>query len=276
MDEQVYQQLLKLQLPYVTPIPLSTFENDALLSVKPGRSRAEYCWTITPFTPELVFSRDAAVNRVTYIDADLLFFNDPSILFREFEQSGKHVMITEHAYAPEYSNYLENSGRFCVQFMVFDRTPQAQVILAWWKARCLEWCFARLEDGKFGDQKYLDVWPQMFADDVHILKQVEQTLAPWNVDYLLNLQPKGFRPVLFHFHSFRIIASDCARLYEGYRISASSRYLYDEYIAFLQEQIDQLRQHGIPLPLLPESADVRAKLRSWITLFRGYSARAGI
>ncbi|MCB5184127.1 glycosyl transferase [Methylobacillus gramineus] len=276
MDQEVHEQLEKLQLPHVSLMRLADFESQALLDVKSSRSKAEYCWTITPFTAEWVFSRDVKVERVTYLDADLLFYKDPSILFQEFEQSGKHVMITEHAYAPEYFKYLESSGRFCVQFMVFDRSDSARVVMQWWQARCLEWCYARLEDGKFGDQKYLDVWPEMFAQEIHILKRVEQTLAPWNVDYLLQGQKPGFKPVFFHFHAFRIIAPDCVKLFEGYRIASTSRYLYDEYLTSLRLQCKVLHQHDIPLALLPERHSVRSRLRSWLMAAKGLSVRVRI
>ena len=44
----------------------------------------------------------------------------------------------------------------------------------------MEWCFNRFEEGKFGDQKYLDKWPELFDDKVHILSNKELLLAPWN------------------------------------------------------------------------------------------------
>ena len=276
MDEKVQVQLEILQLPHLTTISLTEVEDESLLSVKSGRTRAEYCWTITPFTPGLVFSRDLSAERVTYLDADLLFFASPDILFQEFKQSCKHVMITEHAYAPEYLKYMETSGRFCVQFMVFDRSARAERILAWWKARCIEWCFARLEDGKFGDQKYLDVWPQIFSEEVHILRQVENTLAPWNVDHLLKQKPFDFRPVLFHFHALRIIADDCIKLFDGYKVTQSSMYLYEEYLDILRSQIMRLRRHGIQMPVLAEQAGWRSQVRSWINSARGLSSRVKI
>ena len=126
------------------------------------------------------FDRDPSAARATYIDADVFFLDDPRILLEELDESGKHVLITEHAYSPEYDR-SHDSGRFCVQFLTFDRSPAAGEVIAWWQERCLEWCFARYENGKFGDQFYLDQWPALFGDRVHIVRQVEKTLAPWNV-----------------------------------------------------------------------------------------------
>ncbi len=135
---------------------------------------------MTPFACQAVFDRDPSARRATYVDADVFFFDDPRILLKELDESGKHVLITEHAYAPEYDR-SHDSGRFCVQFLTFDRSDPAQDVMRWWQERCLEWCFARYEDGKFGDQVYLDQWPTLFGDRVHIVRQVEKTLAPWNV-----------------------------------------------------------------------------------------------
>src|SRR5690554_6344731 len=76
MDVTVQQQLSQLGLPCVSLIPLAEVETDALLARKAGRTRGEYCWTLTPFTPQLVFERDQRVDRVTYLDADLFFFDN--------------------------------------------------------------------------------------------------------------------------------------------------------------------------------------------------------
>jgi hypothetical protein len=103
MDEQVESNLKRLALPHVETIPVREMEDERLLAVKPGRSRGEYCWTLTPFVSQAVFDRDKSVERVTYLDADLFFFGSPQPLFEELEQSGKDVMITDHAYDPRYA-----------------------------------------------------------------------------------------------------------------------------------------------------------------------------
>ncbi len=60
--------------------------------------------------------------------------------------------------------------------MTFKRND-GELVRSWWEERCLEWCYARFEDGKFGDQKYLDDWTSRFNKQVHVLKNKELMLA---------------------------------------------------------------------------------------------------
>ncbi|HUI44928.1 MAG TPA: glycosyl transferase [Nitrospirota bacterium] len=250
MDELVEDQLQRISLPNVTLIPVSSIETRDLLDLKKGRTRGEYCWTITPFTFEAVFDRDANVERVTYLDADLFFFSNPQILLQELNESRKHVLITEHAYAPEYNYWSVLSGRFCVQFLTFRKTAEAIKVMRWWQMRCLEWCFARFEDGKFGDQKYLDSWPNLFADEIHIVRKTDKTLAPWNEKYFEIQQQIKLDPVFFHFHEFRIVAPNKAKLYSHYRIGKEGLKLYDIYLSSISKSITTLYNFGISVPFI--------------------------
>ncbi|MBU6461075.1 MAG: glycosyl transferase [Proteobacteria bacterium] len=249
MDEKVEKQLEQLALSHVTLISLSKVETAKLLSVKEGRTKAEYCWTLTPFTPQMVFERDETVERVTYVDADLFFFDTPRKLFKEFDASGKSVLITEHAYAPEYEQSLLH-GRFCVQFVVFNRTQEAFRVMKWWQEKCLEWCFARVEGNKFGDQKYLDIWPDLFKDDVHVLGQVDKTLAPWNVQFFLKNQ-QDLNPVFYHFHGLRIVSDHEVLLYLGYRIGKQGQCFYKDYVRAMSRIFGVMKALGWSIPVIP-------------------------
>jgi hypothetical protein len=65
-----------------------------------------------------------------------------------------------------------------------------------------------VEDGKYGDQKYLENWPKRF-DGVVVLKHKGANLAPWNVeDYSISLRNGQVMvdndPVIFyHFSGLR-------------------------------------------------------------------------
>jgi hypothetical protein len=247
IDDAVEKHLAQLALPDLTVIPLRTLETPELLAVKPGRTRAEYCWTLTPFTAQAVFDRDPTARRATYVDADLFFLADPRILLDELDRSGKHVLITEHAYAPEYDR-SHDSGRFCVQFLTFDRSDQAHAVRRWWQDRCLEWCFARYEDGKFGDQVYLDQWPSLFGDCVHIAQQVEKTLAPWNVRYFAQRSASRLDPVFYHFHGLRLLPNRRTRLFKFYDVGPVGLAIYGEYLLAVARAYAQLQTAGIEAP----------------------------
>ena len=215
MDEIVEAQLKKLALSNVTIVPLCNVETPELLAVKDNRSSGEYCWTLTPFTFQMVFDLDATVQRVTYLDADLFFFDSPNVLLEELTKAEKHVLITEHGYDPKYDQSSE-SGKFCVQFVTFNRSSEAFRVMSKWQNQCLEWCFNRHENGRFGDQKYLDTWPSEFSEIVHIFQAPEKALAPWNVDFHTNNIAKEFSPTFYHFHGLRILSPNLFRLYTKY------------------------------------------------------------
>lgn len=211
-DDLSYRILQKLELPRMTAIPLPQLETPELLSVKGGRTAGEYCWTCTPHVIRHVLDT-YRLPEVTYVDADLCFYARPSLLLDEFAASGASVLITEHRYTPRYDQSA-NSGIYCVQFMTFKSDARGLKVLQWWQDRCLEWCFARFEDGKFGDQKYLDDWTERF-EGVHVLRHLGGGVAPWNVQqYVLrqngdnSLSVDGNPLVFFHFHAYKYYAGD--------------------------------------------------------------------
>lgn len=227
IDGETHAALSRLALPTVRLLRLADVETPELLAVKDGRTRAEYCWTLTPFAPRFVFEREAGARRVTYVDADLWLRKDPKPIFDELDRSGKDVLITEHGYARPFARALTKSGKYCVQFLTFTRT--GEVVRNWWEARCLEWCFARYENGKFGDQKYLDDWPDRFGDQVHVLPRADWALAPWNAPRF------GVENAIFyHFHGLRL-RSDTAVCIGEYPVSSEvMRRVYTPYIEALR------------------------------------------
>ncbi|MEI6180882.1 MAG: hypothetical protein WCP31_09005, partial [Chloroflexales bacterium] len=123
VDEVVEQQLRRINLPHVSLIAAHTIETPDLRAVRQQRTLREYCWTLTPFVFDAVLYRAPDIEQVTYLDADLYFFDSPLHLLDEFAASGKIALLTEHAPAPEYQ-FTAISGRFCVQFNTFRRGPQ--------------------------------------------------------------------------------------------------------------------------------------------------------
>ena len=239
--------LRELDLPRMTVIELKDFETEELLAVKKTRTQGEYCWTCTPVTT-LFTLENFKVPEVTYIDSDLFFFDKPSIVLNEFRNSGKDVMITRHNYTPQYDQ-TAISGVYCVQFMTFKNNPNALHILKWWRARCLEWCYGRLENGKFGDQKYLDDWTERF-NGVHVMRNKEAGLAPWNIQQY-DCQPgpivNGVKAIFYHYHNLKWIRTATDESFTPappmyYLDENVLNYIYQPYCQNLKLSLEIVRQ----------------------------------
>lgn len=245
LDDQVFDCLILLGLFNISLLRLSQLEKSALLIAKTNRTLREYCWTLTPFAPFFVFDADKTVQRVTYLDADTWFLKNPSKIFSELELSHKSVLITDHAYAFEYDQ-SQTSGKYCVQFMTFLRSD-GEPVRAWWEERCLEWCHARYEDGKFGDQKYLEKFPELFPDRVHVAKGLDNFMAPWNATRF-SLK----NAVLWHFHGLRTVKLfGIVRVYYG-DYFLPPEILNEVYTPYLQDiisAVEVLSAHGIGMPI---------------------------
>ncbi|MDR2240975.1 MAG: hypothetical protein LBE33_11095 [Zoogloeaceae bacterium] len=208
MDERTQKILHMLDMSFVTCIPLVAIESHALLAAKQTRSVAEYCWTLSPSLPWYVLQNNSRINFITYVDADLLFYSPVQPLFDEIGNAS--VAIIEHRFATQFRQ-LEVNGRFCVEWVSFRRDAQGMACLSRWREQCIEWCYSRSEDGRFGDQKYLDEWPQQY-EKLHILQHIGAGVAPWNYaqyDFCMNEQGKitinGALLIFYHFHTFQLL-----------------------------------------------------------------------
>lgn len=247
-DDRAAAVLRALALRHATVITLAEFEDEQLLAVKPDRSRAEYCWTATSSTILYVLRR-FGVPQCTYLDADMLFFASPAALFDEMGDAS--VTITEHRYSPQYDKEAL-TGKYCVQFVSVRNDDRGLTAITWWRERCLEWCYARFEDGKFGDQKYLDDWTTRFAG-VHELQHHGGGMAAWNVQRY-EVREKNARltatetasgrefPVIFyHFHYVRFFTDGTVELGRRELSGSVKRLLYRPYFLRLEEAKAEVR-----------------------------------
>ena len=251
MDEAIEGTIKALGNPRWIPIALRVLETPPLLAAKAGRTRAEYCWTNT--SQILLYClQNLGLPECTYVDADLQFFSDPSVVLQESPAAS--VLLTEHWYTPRYDQSAL-SGRFCVQFLFFRRDEFGMKALTWWAQACLDWCFARHEDGKFGDQKYLDDWPTRFSG-VHIIQHRGIGVAPWNVQQVgwvhlveggptkILVESRVFPLIFFHFHQVRLMKDGSAWL-GSYELGRQTKErLYYPYLKSLGKAATRLRSSG--------------------------------
>jgi hypothetical protein len=246
MDVQTREILEQLGLPYVTCLSLSEVEDEALLAVKPGRSMAEYCWTLSPCLPWHVLQHNPDIDTITYLDADLYFYSPLQPLFDEIGDAS--IVIIEHRFPPALK-HLEVNGRFCVEWVGFRRDEQGLACLARWREQCIEWCFHRLEEERMGDQKYLDQWPDKYSG-LHILQHAGAGIAPWNYsqyrfgpDGQGTITVDGAPLVFYHFHQFQLLSNGSFdRLSGSYRaMGTEPKTVYEAYEAALTGVLKDVR-----------------------------------
>jgi hypothetical protein len=217
-DDKCYEFLKSQHYPHLTIISLAEFEDEDLLKIKPTRTAAEYCWTCSSST--ILFSiKKFNLPNCTYVDADMCFYANPLVLYNEMGDNS--VLITAHRYSKAHDQSV-SSGKYCVQFVTFKNDERGLIVLNWWRNACIEWCYDRMEDGKFGDQKYLDDWTTRF-EGVYELQHLGGGIAPWNVDQYSFVADsnkirgtelatgKKFEAVFFHFHAARFYADNIAQ-----------------------------------------------------------------
>lgn len=181
MDDRCYEILKDIGYQEIVPIKLSEFEDKTMLEAKTNRSFGEYCWTCSSSLILYVLEK---YNEpiCTYIDADMYFYQNPEILIDEMRKEGKTVMITPHRFPPE-RKHLEVNGIYCVEFNSFVNEDCSLSVLRKWKQDCLNCCTSINDGVHFGDQKYLDVWPEKYPNIVHVCENPGAGIAPWNVEW---------------------------------------------------------------------------------------------
>jgi len=248
MDRESHSALSRLGLSDVCLIALEDFEkgDEELLRAKENRSRVEYYFTCTPSLPLFIFKSYPEVDMITYLDADLFFFADPLALYKEIADHS--IAIIEHRF-PSYLLGNRKYGIYNVGWVSFRRDERAFSCLRWWREQCIEWCYDRLEEGRFADQKYLDDWPDRFPG-VAVLRHKGANLAPWNLaNYTIETDGERVlvdgQPLLFfHYHGFKQLRN---WLYDpnlaAYKVRPSKavlRSVFAPYIAVLMKTAKQV------------------------------------
>lgn len=254
MDQATLDVLSGLGCSDLELITLQELENidKELLDIKKKRKVVEYYFTCTPLLPLYILNNHREVDLVTYLDADVYFFNNPDQIIKEI--AAHSIAIIEHKFSACHRNLIK-FGIYNVGWVSFRRDDVGLFCLLYWAKMCKQWCFDRAEGDYFADQKYLDDWPQRFKNVV-VLQNKGINVAPWNIDnYTISYEKNvvlvdGVPLIFFHFHKLKHL---CGSFYDTgigyYKIKCSKslhRSIYEPYIDMLftiQEKLHlQLRR----------------------------------
>jgi hypothetical protein len=241
LDAETHQVLSKLGLDNIVLITLVDLEeaDSRLLQVKGSRQPMEYYWTCGPPLLLHVFQQCPRVRAITYLDADLFLFDDPTPLYQELGDGS--ILLIEHRYSPSVNPSGRAKGTYNVGMLVFRRTPTGLACLARWREQCLDWCFYRLERDRFADQKYLDDWPRRF-DGVIVSQHTGAGVGPWNVG--------NYR---FRYEQEKVLVdTEPLVFYHFSRMWALNRWLYEPSLWHWGHAMDPILKRHVYVPYVRE------------------------
>lgn len=243
-DNISYNILEKLNHENIYLINLDEFEAEYanLKNIKSSRNKIEYYWTSTPFIIKYILKKNKKINFLTYLDADLLFFSEPSEIYKIYKN--KSIYIVPHRFPINIKIKAENdAGKFNVGFMIFKNDENSEMCLEWWSNQCIDWCYDKIEDNKCGDQKYLDEFPKLF-DGVQESNEIGIGLGEWNLDnYKIKkknnlLYVNNEILIVFHFNCTNLVETNLLITNQKYKY----RLIYYEYVNFLNEAVKSVRK----------------------------------
>jgi hypothetical protein len=210
LSPECYNTLNQKSLDNVYLLRLENIEkgDEELLKAKQNRSLLEYYFTLTP-SLLLYLLKLNEVELITYLDADLYFFSNPEGIFEEIGTNS--IAIIPHRSPPRLKHKEMLYGTYNVGWLSFRRDKNGMDCLQWYRERCNEWCFTRVEEDKFADQKYLDKFEQLF-ENVYVIQHKGANLAVWNIEnYRITTKNDEIyvdeQPlVFFHFHRLKRVS----------------------------------------------------------------------
>ena len=250
MDKETFEILEDQNLEQVILIYVDSIMDDRLKTVLGRRPGPSFFWTCTPLVIEYIL-KEKKEEWCTYVDADCYFLKDPGKVFDIIEEGNYSVGIVEHRFRKDdsYDGLIEMDGRFNVAFNTFRNEDNSLKILDEWKEQCINCCTNDPTDGNFGDQLYLNEWPDKH-ERVYIVEDDGVDVAPWNVNnyrfsgaagsYSISNGNDTFDVSMYHFHAMRFLSSHIVSLNLWNTKSRAEEKaifaLYREYITELRKQ----------------------------------------
>ena len=252
LDNEAYEMLGKLKLEKANLIAMTEFEDQELLAVKGTRDAREYCWTLSPSLPSFILKKNPEIPSIAYLDSDLFFFADPKPLYDELADGS--VLIMEHKLPEGKKGKEKDVGKYNVGMILFNNNPEGRRCLEWWRQKCNEWCYYKVEPTRFADQKYLDYFEEKFKGVV-VSKNNGADLSYWNMKNYRGKIKKingqvyinGDRLIFFHFSCIEFYYPRSAFLPRGpidpYTYPSEEKHLiYKNYFQAIYDAIEKVKK----------------------------------
>jgi hypothetical protein len=176
----------------------------------------EMTCALKPFFASHIFEQHSHVQRLVYLDCDMIVFGSFAPL------TDAAITLSPHrtkntGYLPYPKDYsiisLNRYGVYNAGYFELKRKPETFAFLDWWRTLMYELGYNKSEEHLFSDQLWLNL-THSFFDDVYVNKNPGYNVAIWNLierkveerngSYFVNGEPL----VLYHFSKYKIEEPD--------------------------------------------------------------------
>lgn len=175
----------------------------------------EMCGLIRPYLATFLFNRYADLQKLLYIDTDILVFGSFKNVISDLLTHD--IIITPHAFKPFPEDGLypkeitfNNAGLYNSGFFAVKRSDSGIRFLTWWQERLSHYGAVNFMDGMFVDQLWLNFVP-LFFDNVLISKDLGLNVGYWNLHercvlevgdgFLVN---EKYPLIFFHYSGYKL------------------------------------------------------------------------
>ena len=270
IDESAYNLLEEMNLEHVTLISLANIKNEKLAKVEKQRQTHEFCWTLkAPFITYLM-KNNLNLNQVLYIDADIFFFKGFEKIYEEWGDNS--VLITKLWLGPIWAKKV---GKYSAGLIGFKRDYHGMKCLAWWRRKCLNWCYDKLEKNRWGDQMYLDLWPEIFPK-VKVSGNLGVNVGPWNIrtgnivhEENNEIYFNDFQLICYHFSGFEVLNEDEFELCNRKKLPRKTQRIYADYVKEISAVLKQVKTYDETFTTKITSKNSKPKLLNHYVIGQG-------
>lgn len=227
LDEIVKNFFQKKNFNDVILISLDEIEEKykQLNKAKGNRSLIEYYFTLSPFLPKYIYEI-FKINKISYLDSDLYFFQDPEKLIRQ-EDDSSIILIKQE------SKLIY--GNFNVGWIIFNfNFTETRKIVDKWSNQCIKSCtdFPDPSSDVYADQKYLDSWPKKLKN-LKILYPGYSCLSPWDKNDVIENNIDSM--ITYHFHGFSMTKNNFSTGFYQFNKKPSNKIIKSIYHPYLRD-----------------------------------------
>lgn len=148
------------------------------------------------------------LKHIFLLDSDLYFFSNP-LKLKEIIQK-KSVAFTRHNFVQKKLFLNKMYGLFNGGFVYIKFDKNGINFLKKWSALCKEWCEFKPDEGKFSDQKYLEILYKKI-NNTYAINHPGVNLAPWNLENKKikkiknEIYVNSSKLIFYHFHGVRLL-----------------------------------------------------------------------